>query len=101
MSCTETDAEKIERLELELSIARDALEDAYEVINTWDFEARHPEERYSSDDADESVRRVTLRRLSEAVGRALPRLMFEQAEGQKFYGLRYRELYEENKQLRA
>lgn len=52
-------------------------------------------------DGDSACQRVTLRQLNEAIGRAAPRLLHERPEGQKLFGLRWRELIAENEMLRA
>jgi hypothetical protein len=79
-------ADEIERLREELAICRDAIEVCFNVA----------ESLPSDDDGDAAIRRTTLRRLNEAIGKAAPRLLMERAEGQRLYGLRYRELMEEN-----
>ena len=82
---------EIGRLRTELSICHEAIEVAYNTVNQW---------AEALDDGGEAQRRTTLRRLNEAVGKALPRLLYENPEGQRMYGLRYRELFDENKRLR-
>lgn len=75
-------ADRIEALEAELAVCREAIEVCLDVA----------EHLPSDDDGAAAVRRCTLRRLNEAVGKAVPRLMFERPEGQKLYGLNYMEM---------
>ena len=79
-------------LETELEICRDAIERAVEFVKAC----------IDEDDRDETqgAGRATLRRLNEAVGKACPKLLYEKQEGRLFYGLRYRELKEENEKLK-
>lgn len=84
-------ADEIERLRAEIAICRDAIETAYDVVSAMATDT----------DSDDAVRRCTLRRLNEAVGKATPRLMYEKSGGEKFYGLLWRELRDENERLRA
>lgn len=79
-------------LKVELDICRDAIETCYLAV-----EAHLP----TDSDSDAAVHRCTRRRLNEAVGKAAPRLMFERTEGQRFYGLRWKELLAECDALRA
>lgn len=79
-----------ERLKVELAICREAIEVCYDVADNLP----------SDDDGDAAVRRTTLRRLNEAIGKAAPRLLMERREGQKMYGLHYRELHAEVERLR-
>ena len=69
-------------LEAELAVSREAIEVCLDVAE------RLP----SDDDGAAAVRSCTLRRLNEAVGKAVPRLMMERPEGQKLYGLNYMEM---------
>jgi hypothetical protein len=71
-----------ETLETELAICREAIETCLDVV----------ENLPSDDDGAAAVKRCTLRRLNEAIGKAVPRLMMERPEGQKMYGLNYREM---------
>ena len=77
--------------EQENAICREAIESAVEFVETC----------IKDDDSDstQGAGRATLRRLAEAVGKACPKLLYEKREGQKLYGLRYRELAQENGQL--
>lgn len=77
--------------EQENAICREAIESAVEFV----------EACIKDDDSDstQGAGRATLRRLAEAVGKACPKLLYEKREGQKLYGLRYRELAQENGQL--
>ena len=70
-------------LEAELAVSREAIEVCLDVAE------RLP----SDDDGAAAVRSCTLRRLNEAVGKAVPRLMMERPEGQKLYGLNYMEMW--------
>ena len=81
--------ERCERLAQENAICREAVEQCYQIADGFPGET----------DSDAAVRRVTMRRLNEAIGVAAPRLLMERPEGQKLYGLRYRELADENKAL--
>ena len=83
--------ERADRAELDVSVCRDAIETAWNVVNDWPAES----------DSDAAVRRCALRKLSEAVGKAAPRLMFEQPEGQNLYGLNYREWIDRAKAAEA
>lgn len=74
--------DRIEALEAELAVSREAIEVCLDVAE------RLP----SDDDGAAAVRYCTLRRLNEAVGKAVPRLMMERPEGQKLYGLNYMEM---------
>ena len=84
-------ADRIEALEAELAVCREAIEVCLDVAE------RLP----SDDDGDAAVRRCTLRRLNEAIGKVVPRLMRERPEGQKLYGLNYMEMRGRIKALEA
>jgi hypothetical protein len=85
-------ADRIEALEAELAVCREAIEVCLDVAE------RLP----SDDDGAAAVKRCTLRRLNEAIGKAVPRLMREgRPEGQKMYGLRYLEMRGRIKALEA
>ena len=84
-------ADEIEVLEAELAVCREAIEVCLDVA----------ENLPSDDDGATAVRRCTLRRLNEAIGKAVPRLMFERPEGQKLYGLNYMEMRERIEALEA
>jgi len=91
-------ADEIERLRaerdalrVELDVCRDAIETCYLVADGLPSET----------DSNAAVRRCTMRRLNEAVGKAAPRLLHERGEGQKLYGLRWRELVAERDALRV
>lgn len=87
------EAEKeIIKLQMELSICHEAIEVCYDTAKDY-----FPQDS----DSDSAVRRCTMRKLNEAVGKALPKLMFEQPEGQQLYGLRWRELVAERDALKA
>ena len=90
---TERDEARAERdaLRIELDVCRSAIEDCYDIVETFDC----------YNDSDDACQRVTLRRLNEAIGKAAPRLLYERSEGQKLYGLRYRELMAERDALHA
>jgi hypothetical protein len=79
-------------IERENAICREAIESAVVFV----------EACIEDDDSDstQGAGRATLRRLAEAVGKACPKLLYEKREGQKLYGLRYRELAQENEQLK-
>lgn len=84
-------ADRIEALEAELAVCREAIEVCLDVAE------RLP----SDDDGATAVRRCTLRRLNEAIGKAVPRLMMERSESQKLYGLNYMEMRGRIKALEA
>jgi hypothetical protein len=75
----------------ELAICRDAIEQCYDAVGSMDCMT----------DTDGAVQRVTLRCLNEAIGKATPRLLKERPEGQKLYGLHWKELIAERDTLRA
>lgn len=83
-------ADEIAALRSEINICRDAIEVAFDLVSEWK----------PDDDGDSAVRRTTLRRLNEAIGKAAPRLLMERPEGQKIYGLHFRELRAEVEELR-
>lgn len=83
--------ERADRADLDAAICRDAIETAWRVVNDLPAES----------DSDAAVRRCALRKLGEAVGKAEPRLMFEQPEGQNLYGLNYRHWIERAKAAEA
>ncbi|WP_430229326.1 ead/Ea22-like family protein [Paraburkholderia tropica] len=80
-------------LRAENAVCRNAIEDAVDMVDacasTYD------------DDGSQGALRATKRQLSEAIGNACPRLMMEKPDGQKFYGLHWREMREERDRLRA
>jgi hypothetical protein len=84
--------EENERLRDENSLCREAIEDAVDMVDacaaTYD------------DDGSQGALRATKRQLSEAIGKACPRLLMEKPDGQKFYGLQWRELRAEVTRLR-
>lgn len=86
-------AGEIERLRDENAICRSAIEDAVLLVDGWVADDAN------DSDIDQGAGRATLRMLSEAIGKATPRLLMERPEGQKLYGLRWRELREENERL--
>jgi hypothetical protein len=78
----------------ELEVLRDAVEAAYDFITAMSSD---PD---CDDDGTQGAIRATRRKMAEALGNALPRLLYEKREGQKLFGLRCRELAEENAHLR-
>jgi hypothetical protein len=84
---------RVAELEDECAICRDAVEDVLELVES--IETR------DLDDSAAGALRASRRKLSEAIGKATPRLLMEKPEGQKFYGLHWRELRAENTKLRA
>ncbi|MEI7296619.1 hypothetical protein WCQ02_31135 [Paraburkholderia tropica] len=84
--------QEVVRLREENAVCRNAIEDAVDMVDacasTYD------------DDGSQGALRATKRQLSEAIGKACPRLMMERADGQKLYGLHWRELNEEVRGLR-
>jgi FtsZ-binding cell division protein ZapB len=84
---------EVERLAEENAICRDAIEHCLELVEAWSQD--------NDDDHSEGVARAQTRRLNEAIGKAVPRLLFERPEGQRFYGLHYRTLREERDEARA
>jgi PAS domain-containing protein len=83
---------EVRRLREENMLCRAAVEDAVDMVDVCASE--------HDDDASQGALRATKRVLSEAIGKACPRLMMERPEGQKLYGLHWRELREENEALR-
>jgi hypothetical protein len=75
---------RLAELETENAICRDAVEDAADLVTGWC-------DTHDSD-SDSSCGRVSLRKLGEAIGKACPRLLMEKPEGQRLYGLHWREL---------
>ena len=75
---------RLAELETENAICRDAVEDAVDLVTGWC-------DTHDSD-SDSSCGRVSLRKLGEAIGKACPRLLMEKPEGQRLYGLHWREL---------
>lgn len=86
--------EENEALREENMLCRAAIEEAVDLVRGW-----YTEESGESDSAA-ACYRVAQRQLSEAIGKACPRLFGEKPEGQKLYGLRWREMREENEALR-
>jgi hypothetical protein len=78
----------------EIEVLRDAVESAYDFLDTMSSD---PD---CEDDGTQGAIRATRRQMAEALGKSLPRLLYEKREGQKLFGLRYRELAEENAHLR-
>jgi hypothetical protein len=74
----------------EIDVLRDAVEAAYDFLDTMSSD---PD---CEDDGTQGAIRATRRQMAEALGKSLPRLLYEKQEGQKMFGLRYRELVEEN-----
>jgi hypothetical protein len=71
----------------EIAILKDAVETAYDFIDQDSHEPWYPD-----DDMSAGAARATLRLLAESLGQNAPRLLRERPEGQKFYGLLWREL---------
>lgn len=84
---------EVRRLQEENMLCRNAIEDAVDMVDVC-AEA-------NDDDHSQGALRATKRLLSEAICKACPRLLMERPEGQKLYGLHWRELREENEALRA
>lgn len=82
---------EVDRQRVELAVCRAAIENAYLIIEDWK----------PDDDGDNAVRRTALRQLNEAIDKAAPRLLMERPEGQRLYGLNYRDLIAERDRLRA
>jgi hypothetical protein len=80
-------------LALDGDICRDAIEAAVILVTRW---CEHHDA-----DSDAACGRVARRRLGEAIGKATPRLLMERPEGQRLYGLRYRDLIAERDRLAA
>lgn len=86
---------EVERLKDDNAVCRDAIEGAYLLAEDW---ARDDS---NGSDMDQGAARATLRCLNEAVGKAAPLLLKERLEGQRLYGLRWKELKQEIADLRA
>lgn len=88
-----TAARRIEDLEVENAICRDAIEHALEFVDTWADD--------KDDDHSQGAARAQTRMLNEAIGKAVPRLLGERPEGQRLYGLHYRDMRDERDNLRS
>lgn len=87
---------RIEELEAETQIHLSAIEGAY------DFITETLSRCASTDtDVDQACCRCVRRELMESIGEAAPKLIMERPEGQKLYGLRYRELKSQVRKLEA
>lgn len=79
---------RIAELEEDNAICREAIADCVDMLNDW-------EDTHYTDDHEDGCIRATERKLSEAIGKACPRLLYEPEEGRKYYGLRWKELVTE------
>lgn len=85
---------EVRLLKTELECRNQAFEEVYDLVRDW-----QPGGAFNEDRAD-AVVRCTIRRLEEAFGEPLTRLLKERPEGQKLYSLHYRDLREENEKLK-
>jgi hypothetical protein len=88
-------AQENQQLRDDNAICRSAIEDAVLLVENWEADDAH------DSDLDQGAARATRRMLSEAIGKATPRLLMERPEGQKLYGLRWREMRAEVERLQA
>jgi hypothetical protein len=98
-SLSEVDKDlKIRLLEDEVLILQDAIVTALDVVDSWREDVA--DGSFCEDDSHHAQRRVTLRKLGEAIYQRTPRLMYEKGQ-QSMYSLRFRELRSENLILQA